>query len=222
MTFIEVMVVLAVIALVGGMAAININKAMQEQRFHAEVSSVLNQLRLAQNLMLILDQDVSVTFREDRGRQGISYGLQMQCPAIKGWDRELTRAPQPLHAIRIVDFKEERDPRLQEKGALELKFFSGGLVMSRGELRLATALNPQQSGGFERYICLPGFPSPLLATSQKRGAADCEGWQQFDQRLTQSTLQDFANARERAKAAQGASESPASPSESVNVGSPQT
>ena len=127
MTFMEMMVVLAIISLIGGVVAVNINKAMFEQRFRTEVATIVNQLRLAQNLMLILDQDVSIYFKQTENKS-IDFWLEMQCPAVKGWDRELTRHPPPLKTVAIVDFDGDDNEINKTEGELELRFMSGGTV----------------------------------------------------------------------------------------------
>jgi type II secretory pathway pseudopilin PulG len=163
-TLIETMIALAILGLVASVIGINVSKAMQDQRFRTEVALVIDQLRLAQNLMLILNEDVKVHFKELDGQ--IHYGLSFQCPLKSGWDKELTRKPQPLKAIRTVAFKgvgEEKAP-----GSLTLKFFSAGMVMSSGTLTLSTskgldALNT-------RYVNLTGYPHPLEAVTNKKTA----------------------------------------------------
>jgi type II secretory pathway pseudopilin PulG len=191
MTFIEMMVVMAIIGLVGGVVAININKAMAEQRFRTEVAAIVNQLQLAQNLMLILNQDVRVTFIKDIAKKEINFGLQMQCPSVKGWDKELVRKPPPLRAV-LVDFTGE-DNRSSNSNELSIKFMSGGAVMSEGMLRLYSA-----SGGHERFIYLPGFPAPIFASTEKQVdlLRTREQDRNFNNQLTQSmTMEVIAKAQ---------------------------
>lgn len=187
------MVVLAIISLIGGIVAINVGKAMADQRFRTEVVAVVNQLRLAQNLMLILDQDISVKFAEDNNDRSIQYWLEMQCPAMRGWDNELTRRPPPLKTIHVVDFDAGSELPSGKRGELELKFMSGGTVMSRGVLRLSTAEYIGQKGAFERYVCLPGYPAPIAAAMGSVPDVSCleELNSVFEGQITQVTLQEI-------------------------------
>lgn len=193
MTFIEMMVVLAIISLLGGLVAINVNKAVVDQRFRTEVAAIVNQLRLAQNLMLVLDQDVTVKFKDRGDQKTIDYWLEMQCPALKGWDKELARRPPPLKTIRALEF----DAELQEagEGLLELKFMSGGTVMSRGVLLLSTSDSFNKKGALERYICLPGFPAAISASMGEIPKAACleEISGDFKMQITQATVQEIAS-----------------------------
>lgn len=163
-TLIETMIALAILGLVATVIGLNVSKAMQDQRFRTEIALVVEQLRLAQSLMLILNEDVKVHFKEEAGQ--IHYGLSFQCPMKSGWDKELTRKPQPLKAIRTVAFKgtgEEKAP-----GSLTLNFLSSGMVMSSGTLTLSTAKGLNSSD--TRYVNLPGYPHPITAVANEESA----------------------------------------------------
>ncbi|MBA3237016.1 MAG: type II secretion system protein [Parachlamydiaceae bacterium] len=185
-TLIETMIALAILGLVASVIGINVSKAMQDQRFRTEVALVIDQLRLAQNLMLILNEDVKVHFKEVNGQ--IYYGLSFQCPLRSGWDKELTRKPQPLKAIRTVAFKgvgEEKAP-----GSLTLKFFSAGIVMSRGTLTLSTARGFNASE--TRYVNLPGYPHPIEGVTNEKSALNQQMQvTRSDEQLTQFIMPEI-------------------------------
>lgn len=160
MTFIEMVVVMAILSLVAGVIGMNISRAMQEQRFRTEVSQIMDKLRLAQNLMLILNEDIKVYF--NKVENGIICGLAFQCPLYKGWGKELNR-PQLLTAVRRVDFKGMGEDL--GKGNFALEFLSGGMVMSQGILKLSTGKNRIYSD--RRYVCLPGYPASIVNVDKK-------------------------------------------------------
>lgn len=192
LTLIEMMIVMVIIALVGGVAAININGALKEQRFRTEVSIVLDQLRLAQDLMLILNTDVHLKFAEEKESQAITYWLEFDYPLAPHWEKELKRKHRPLQAIHRVDFKEGQQTP-QTRGQLDLKFLSGGSVMSQGTLILSTSSGERDDGGLTRYICLPGYPSPFRGASIKADD-DCgvEADASFDEQMTVFTREEIA------------------------------
>ena len=64
-TFVEMMIVLTVMILTLGLIGLNINRLVVEQRFKSEAALVVDQLRLAQDLMLILNTDAIVKFRKE-------------------------------------------------------------------------------------------------------------------------------------------------------------
>lgn len=135
---------------------------MQEQRFRTEVAQVMDKLRLAQNLMLILNEDVKVHFK--RQANGISCGLSFRCPLSgKGWGKEINRE-QLLTAINLITFK-GIGKETNNKGDFALEFLSGGMVMSEGILKLSTAKGRLYSD--QRFVCLPGYPSTLISVSKK-------------------------------------------------------
>jgi len=187
LTFMELMIALAIIGSIAGIIGINISKAVRQQRFRTEVALVVDQLRLAQNLMLILNEDVHVKFTQDKSRGVYSYELELQCALNKGWGKELTRKPRELRAIHELSFVEEGtsalSQRLQE--TLKFDFLSGGVVMSHGVLRLADTL------GEERYIFLAGRPAPIAATGHAPNVFSLENAQQGrDNQLPLSTVQE--------------------------------
>ncbi len=161
LSLIELMVVIAIISLVAGIVGINISKSVQEQRFRSEVTQITDKLRLAQNLMLLLNEDVKVHFSNVEG--GIKYWLSFQCPLDSGWDREITRPPPILTNIRRISF--DGIGKEDSSDGFALNFLSAGMVMSQGVLMLETGEG--RSYIDQKYITLPGFPAPISSSSQK-------------------------------------------------------
>ena len=64
MTLLEIMIVIAVIAIATGVIGLGVNKAVVNQQFQTELSILVDELRLAQNLMLILGTDVHLKFKQ--------------------------------------------------------------------------------------------------------------------------------------------------------------
>jgi type II secretory pathway pseudopilin PulG len=183
MTFIEMVVVMAILSLVAGVIGVNISRSMQEQRFRTEVSQVMDKLRLAQNLMLILDEDIRVYF--NKVEEGISCGLMFQCTQNAGWGKEINR-PQLLTAVRRVDFKGVGEDL--GKGDFALNFLSGGMVMSQGILKLTTGKNRLYSD--RRYVCLPGFPASLVSV-EKKPNLECLSNAKANEGLTQIIMPEI-------------------------------
>lgn len=183
MTFIEMIVVMAILSLVAGVIGINISRSMQEQRFRTEVLQIMDKLRLAQNLMLILNEDVKVHFK--KVENGILCGLTFQCFLDKGWAPELNRQ-QLLTAVRRVDFKGNGEDL--GKGDFALEFLSGGTVMSQGIVKLSTGKNRFYSA--RRYVCLPGFPSSINSVTEKP-TLDCLKSARVYDGLTQAIMPEI-------------------------------
>jgi|GEM_PF-1636084 len=158
-TLLELMIALAIIGSVAGIIGINANKAMRQQRFRTEASSIVQQLRLAQNLMLILNQDVKIAFRKNNKSGNLEHAMTFQCPLDSPWEKELLRTHAPLKEIIQISFT-YRDSGAAKTSAkdFELKFLSGGAVMSEGIVELLSR------GGEKRYIHLLGAPHPIQAT----------------------------------------------------------
>lgn len=190
-TLLELLIVIGILALVSGAVAISINKALVDQRFRTEVSLIVDELRLAQDLMLILGTDVHVKFAVDKDKQGIDYWLELETLLPDNLQREIMRRKNQLRTIKGVFFEDELDDEVTE-GQLNLQFFSNGAIMSKGIMRLATSdQDHPPEGTLENFICLAGYPRPIFSSDSEAMAeqfcfAEEEG---FDERLTQDTVQ---------------------------------
>jgi type II secretory pathway pseudopilin PulG len=184
-TLLEVLLVMGLVALVAGFAAINVRKAVREQEFLGDVSAVLDILRLAQQLMIILNTDVKVKFTNMPDNKGVNYSLDFEDQLNQGWRRELLRKRKPLKLL--LSFKSAEGKPSDNQGEIVLRFFSIGSVMSKGMLRLS-------SDTFERYICLPGYPHFFQSQTEPNRDLDCNFGEQkaAEAQLTQLTIQEVS------------------------------
>lgn len=174
-TLLELLIVIAVLALIGGALVYNIGNAVIDQRFRTEVGRVVDILRLAQDLMLILGTDVHVKFAQDEAKGGIHYWIEMETALEGPWEKEIKRPLNNLKTIRGVFLKDlATDNYIQ--GQIDVKFLSRGSLMSRGMMRLATSTedNPIPPGTLENYICLPGYPHSIYSTDNKEDDKACQ------------------------------------------------
>lgn len=162
-TLIELLLVIAIMLSVAGLVGINIRKAFFEQRFRSEVSAVVDTLRLAQDLMLLLNADAHVLFADDASGQGIKYWIEVEKPLSDNWSRELMRKRPNLRAIHLVEMDDKVSTiKIQDK--LDIKFLSGGLIMSQGILSLFSDDQKDREWVLKSYIELPGYPKPIVST----------------------------------------------------------
>lgn len=178
LTLVEILIVIALLSLVAGFIAINISKAVREQRFRSEVDRVAGLLRTAQDLMLIMDIEVRVKFGQDPHDKGIRLWMETTAPLPVKWEGLLLH-PQPnLTQIHWVQFADA------EEGSLEIVFLSGGI--SKGLLRLSTSENDDDLGALTRYICLPGYPKPIFSVHnpEEDPACDFENEEDYVKNLT--------------------------------------
>lgn len=185
-TLLELMVVLAILGAVAGFIGINISKALREQRFRTEVSLIVDQLRLAQNLMLIFNSNVQLKFIGIEN-EGIDYHLVFDTPLPQRWSKEINRPHERLTTIRSFNFRDLLDP--DESGVV--KFLSGGSKMSRGIIRISTSKSDNTPGVLTRYIFLPGYPAPIESQTQfPEEALFNSNINTFEQTLTQRTKEE--------------------------------
>jgi len=188
-TLIEVMIVLGIIGMIAGLMSFNINRAMADQRFKTESGLVLDILRMAQNLMLILNEDIHVKFAQDKQSLKLMYWMEMSCSISKQWDKQLPLTPRFLSSIQRIDLLNGENSETTNENQLDLKFLSGGTVMSSGILRLSAA----SGGDNQRYICLKGVPNPISATTVPPSGFNCNSMQDLDfiDQLTQFTINEI-------------------------------
>lgn len=168
-TLVELLIVIAIIATVSGFIAINITTAVRQQRFRSEVSRVVDEMRLAQDLMLILGVGSSMKFEVTKGGDGIDYWLETALPLPQHWEALIKKENPTLKAIQVIQFQESED-----EGKLEIKFLSPETGMSKGVLRLSTSERDEDLGAITSYICLPGYPSPIEYRLSDVNHAFCE------------------------------------------------
>lgn len=157
-TLIEMMVVLAILGLAAGFVGINVSKAITEQGFRTDASVVVDYLRFAQNLMLIMDEDVEVIFAKDSKDGVLRFWLNFECPLGKQWNKMLNRKPAALKNIKWVSLSGSSSDESTEQKQVVLKFLSRGTVMTRGILELV-------GKNMTRSILLSGSPQPIFFSS---------------------------------------------------------
>jgi hypothetical protein len=191
------LIVMAVLSLVGGAIAINISRATVEQKFRTEVSMIVDELRLAQDLMLVLGTDVHVKFQEDPG-VGIHFWLELETPLQDSLKRELLSKGHILKTVRGFSFDDELDKKQgfgTTKGVSDVKFLSKGMVMSQGIIRLMTSIErSSDSNVLDTFIPLAGYPRSIHSIDGKEAAEAM--YQSFnnsslDQQLTADTFSKF-------------------------------
>jgi len=154
-TLLELLVVIAIIGSMAGVVGVSIQRAIREQRFKTELSQFLDTLRLAQDLMLILDADLHVKIRKSETADALEYWIESDHPLSKNWEKEIKRPPKILKTIQTVRFPEVT------KGVIDLKFLSNGMIMSRGPLEVSTSSKENDASAHYRVINLSGYPEPI-------------------------------------------------------------
>jgi type II secretory pathway pseudopilin PulG len=186
-TFVEIMIVITILIISLGLIGVNIRDLTREQRFKSEVSLVVDQLRLAQDLMLMLNTDSIVKF--SRKGKGVVTSIDVESILSKGWQREINRERPPLNAITDVEFFEDAASLSKNSELpLELNFLSGGSVMSQGVLRLANHDWKQ-----ETFICLPGYPRSIVNVADPKMDPGCNSKVEvdFSEKLTFYTRREI-------------------------------
>lgn len=193
-TLIELLIVISILVFVGGVISINISRALTEQRFRTEVDLMVDTLRLAQDMMLIVGADVHLNIKNEEKKKGIEYWLTVADKVPKEWENLISRSKRKLRAIHSVQFFEEGPfPFPSPDEGLDIRFLSEGSMMSKGVLRLSTHEDSFVPGSLNRAVCLRGYPHPLASVPEEKGElATCEEEDEaeFLDRLTQDTVNE--------------------------------
>ena len=190
-TLLEILTAIALIALFAGIIGVNINKALVEQRFRNEVGLILDDLRLAQDLMFILGTDVYVKFEEAKDGDGIRFWIEQESVLLDSVRNEIARKSHVLKTIRGVFFRDETTDE-RSKGKVDMKFLSKGAVMSKGIMRVATSDSESPPPNvLQCFICLAGYPHPIISQDTKEAAENeykksVNQW--FNKQVTQDTF----------------------------------
>jgi type II secretory pathway pseudopilin PulG len=200
LTLVEILIVIMVLALMGGIIGINVTRALKEQRFRTEVDLLVDTLRLAQNLMLILGADVHVRLRTAPDKAGIEYMLDVEGGVPKNWEPIINRSRRLMKEVHGVSFREMQPFPIVE-GQLDIRFQSGGSTMSKGVFRLSTHENERAPGAITMAVCLKGHPHPIIAVQEGKDQIQCEDGTdvEFNNRLTTSTIQEILEDNELTK-----------------------
>ena len=148
------MIILTILVLSVGFIGMNIQKLVKEQRFKTEVAILTDQLRLAQDIMLILNADVLVKFT--RESNGFTSRIEVENILSKGWQREIKRQLPSYTTIQTLEFDDPNSNIKTQTSPFDLLFLSGGSIMSQGILRVASS-----GKELEAFIFLPGYPYPI-------------------------------------------------------------
>lgn len=231
-TLLEMLIVMAILAVAAGIVAIGVSKAVVDQRFRSEVGLIIDELRLAQDLMLILGTDVRVKFEKSQTTDGIDFWIELETTVKESLQREIIKKRHLLKTIRGVFFYDE-NAHEEIQGKIGVMFLSKGAVMSRGIMRLATSDQDNPPPGvLQTYILLMGFPSPIINIDNSEEAEkkfDSFENPSFDQTLTQDTFSKLPDKlKEKEEKSQqegqvgGTEKKPAQPPAQPGPGRPDT
>jgi competence protein ComGC len=190
-TLIEMMVVIGILVIFTGVIGINVAKAIREQQFNTEVGLIVERLRFAQNMMLVMNQDVKVKVKSLRNEQGLELNLDVEGGVSKEWQFVIDRSKLLLTNIHYFQFDDLLNYPQNPK-EVEIKFLSGGSVMSRGVIHLSTHENPKDSGAMNSAILLYGYPHPISSVDEiDNPVVLIDEDRDYDTRLTNYTVEEL-------------------------------
>jgi len=152
-TLIELMIVMALIAVIMGVVGFNVVKMRRDQQFRSAVTVVQQKLQTALETMLIHNDTVRVVLQQEE--RGLNINLKTDTPFTKGLGRLLNRDP----LIKGIDsFSWAPAEGEVYRGPTTLEFSSIARAIPKGTL---TLFGPDS---LKRTIVLNGYPHPFKAT----------------------------------------------------------
>lgn len=160
-TLIEVLVVIAIIAASAGILAVKMRDFLQEQAYLDESHQLLNQLRIAQDVMQVMNADLVVRIsQDDKGLFTSQIEPKTTPPELA--KRLISTSPLKLKAIGRLEFEDQFTETVLKEN-FDLTFMSRGFTMNHGIIKLF----PKGTSGPEQVIYLSGHPAPLLLQNAK-------------------------------------------------------
>lgn len=187
-TLIEVLVVIAIIAASAGLLAVKMRDFLQEQAFLDESHQLLNQLRIAQDVMQVMNADIVVKISQDENGL-ITSQIEPKSHPPELAKRLISTSPLKLKALGRVEFEDQFTETVLKEN-FDLTFMSRGFTMNHGILKLA----PKGTSGQEQVIYLPGHPAPLVLQNAKNFSypSPTEEAESIE-RITSATFQETIN-----------------------------
>ncbi len=193
LTLIEIMLVVTILIVTAGAIGFNIRKAMVTQKFNTETNLLVDSIRLAQDLMLVLGKDVHLIAGAAPDGSGIEYHIEIEGGTPKNWQPVIESSNRKMESTHFINFR-QKDMFLLRSGEIDLRFQSKGSMMSKGELQLSTHENPYTSTALRRSICLRGYPHAVssvpvvMVPSPEDDWITCDDDQEQEEFFRQLTL----------------------------------
>jgi len=156
-TLLEMLVVMALIALIVGAVSFNVVKMRRSQQFRSAMTVVQQKLQAALETMLIHNETVQVVIQPVQ--KGLKIDIDTEIPLTKGLGRLLNRDPLVKGIDSYSWIPAEGRPT---RGQSTLVFSPIAKAIPKGTL---TFFGP---GSLKRTIVLKGYPHPFRVTEEEQ------------------------------------------------------
>ncbi len=178
------LIVFTLIALLAGVAAFSIRGLMTKQEAMKEFDKLAGQLRMAQELMLLMDVDSDVRF--EKLSEGFKVTWEPKGPVPEGAPQIPGLKEETYKHIERVFFEDVRSGK-QLNDNFFLSFYSKGLLIVKGLLVV-------KARGIERAAAFPGYPWPIQFSSNLSFPQEDPEIEAMVQSITDATAQETIHA----------------------------
>lgn len=169
------MLVVTILIVSVGAIGFNIRKALVTQKFNTETSLLVDSIRLAQDLMLVLGKDVHLIAGVIPDGSGIEYRIEIEGGTPKKWEPVIKRSKRKMESTYYINFR-QKDTFVSGPGEIDLRFQSKGSMMSKGEFQLSSHENPYTSAALRRSVCLRGYPHAINSIPVEKKPTPGSDW----------------------------------------------
>lgn len=155
-TLVEVLIVIALIAVVAGVVGFNIVRMRQDQQFRSGAALVQQKLQAALETMLIHNENMEVILEEKP--EGLLVIVKAETPLERGLGRFLNRNP-IVKGIHSIGWITPEGRTYSGKAILEFSAISH--TTSQGTLILSGYESLNETGPLRKALILQGFPHPI-------------------------------------------------------------
>lgn len=160
-TLLETLVVFTILSMGIALTGVKLKQAYQEQRVNSDVQQVVNSLRMAQDLMLLMNADAEVVLTQNLQDKIVTCQINVEKPLSKQWEKIAERT------IKLTAIRSFRISR-HEENPLRIQFIMG--KMTEGTLMLSSdehvnTLSKDKNKNFR--ISLKGYPSPIALSDKE-------------------------------------------------------
>lgn len=178
-TLLELLIVFSLLSIAAGAIAYNIRGFFRSQSSYAEMDRFVEQLRNAQNAMMLLNIDSEIKITSEPS--GINVEWVPKSPLSQMASR-LFKPQETYHYITEVVFQDAFKD-LVLKDSFSLSFLSKGFLMNRGVLKV-------QADKEVRYLLMPGYPWPFQLSLHKPAIPEYGAIEDNVREITNTTAQE--------------------------------
>jgi hypothetical protein len=158
-TFLELLVVMALLITITGVVAVSVNSLVKEQRFKSGIQAINEKLLFAQQLMIIQKSDIQLRFHRDPKKKDVLIVDVNSSKALSKITLQLLSKTREIQGIASFAFIDANGKQIQ--GPFFIDFNSSSHKLTRGTLIFSAEARLEEESSLKTTLFLPGYITPL-------------------------------------------------------------